>query len=77
MAAVHQTSKMDTNGLLPGDLVLGCEEAQIMVPPGGLYVDRTSQDKKTYGIWVWWRGATQPELFNPLWTWFIEARKEA
>jgi hypothetical protein len=47
------------------------------VPPGGLYVDRTSQDKKTYGIWVWWRGATQPELFNPLWTWFIEARKEA
>ena len=46
------TSRMDTNGLLPGDLVLGCEEAQIMVPLGGLYIDRTKQDEKTYGIWA-------------------------
>jgi len=66
------TRRINTNSLKPNDLVMGCEVGEIMVPAGGLYVDRIEVvEKQYYGVWVWWRGATQPELFNPYWTWFV------
>jgi hypothetical protein len=69
------TIRVNTDSLKPDDNVVGSERQEIMVSPPGLYVDRIKQDDNTYGVWVWWRGATQPELFNPYWTWYV-IRKE-
>lgn len=65
-----QTVRINTQDLKPGDLVMGSEQAQIMVPPAGLYVDRIKVEASVNAIWVFWRGASSPELFNPYWTWY-------
>jgi hypothetical protein len=73
---VEPTIRVNTDGLKPGDRVMGSERAELMIGPAGLYVDRILQDASTYGVWVWWRGATQPEFFNPYWSWYIIRKEE-
>ena len=72
---MEATIRVNTENLKPDDLVMGSERAELMVGAAGLYVDKIHLDTKIYGVWVWWRGATQPELFNPYWTWYV-VRKE-
>lgn len=66
---------INTEDLKPDDLVVGSERQEIMVVPPGLYISRVQRDASTYGIWVWWKGSTQPEMFNPYWSWYV-VRKE-
>jgi hypothetical protein len=72
---MEATIRINTNFLKPGDLVMGSERAELMIGPAGLYVDRIESDVASYGVWIWWRGAAVPEIFNPYWTWYV-IRKE-
>lgn len=65
-----QTVSIETQNLKPGDLVMGSEQAQIMVPHAGLYIDRIEEGPWS-GVLVYWRGATRPEIFNPYWIWYV------
>jgi len=68
---VEATTRVDTENLKPDDLVMGSERAELMIGPAGLYIDRIKVDVASCGVWVWWRGVTTPEIFNPYWTWFV------
>ena len=72
-----KTRCVNTESLEPGDLVMGSERQELMLPPDGLYVERTEYNKQHGCTLVWWRGATRPEGFNPYYTWYVkDERKE-
>jgi hypothetical protein len=68
---MEPTVSVNTQDLKPGDLVMGSERAELMIGPAGLYVNKIEVDVASYGVWVWWRGAAIPEIFNPYWSWFV------
>lgn len=74
--ASHASSKPTCN-LKPGDVVVGCAEAMIMVPPEGIRVLKTEVDKRDGGIFVFWSANPDyPEKFNPYFSWFVEDKEK-
>lgn len=66
-----------TDSLRPGDLIEGSAQWEVMIPSGGLYVDRTEecQDKNCRCTLIYFRGKEHPEGFNSYWIWYVR-RKE-
>jgi hypothetical protein len=73
----RRSRRFDTQHLKPGHHVVSSDKWEIMVPPLGLYVNKTVyQDDKlkdNYGCTlVYWGASPQPEAWNPYYTWYVD-----
>jgi hypothetical protein len=72
-------TSVSTQNLKHGDLVVGCEKWEIMLPATGLYIGRVEYDADKYSptagcSLVYWGDKQTFEAFNPYWTWYVENR---
>jgi hypothetical protein len=70
------SARVNSEALVPGDVVVGSERAEIIVAPPGLTVESVTKDNATGAIWIKWVGHERPEGFNPLWTWYVDANRK-